>query len=165
MFDRHRYLNIHTVIDFSPKNRLTSEPGCFVAVTVPVGIPVCNIAEIELYGTLNVAATQTKITPAEISGSNAWNNSSNDCYKVFDGSTSTYFDGVGNGWVQVNLGQLYDISAIGYAPRGGYEYRCPDGMFMVSKDGVNWETIHTIKAQPSGGMNYVTSFTGGTAAQ
>ncbi len=132
-----------------------------------VSLPANSVSTFILDGVTGGKALENKITITNdmVSGSNAWNNSSNDCYKVFDGSTATYFDGVGNGWVQVDLGQIYDISAIGYAPRNGYEYRCPDGMFMVSKDGVNWETIYTIPGKPSGGMNYITSFTGGTAAQ
>ncbi len=132
-----------------------------------VSLPANSISTFILDGVSGGKALENKIdiTKDMISGSNAWNDSANDCYKVFDGSTSTYFDGVGNGWVQVDLGQVYDVSAIGYAPRSGYEYRCPDGMFMVSKDGKNWETIYTIQSKPSGGMNYVTSFTGGTAAQ
>ncbi len=132
-----------------------------------VSLPANSISTFLIDGVSGGKALENKIdiTQDMISGSNAWNNSSNDCYKVFDSNTATYFDGVGNGWVQVDLGQIYDISAIGYAPRSGYEYRCPDGMFMVSKDGENWETIYTIGAKPSSGMNYVTSFTGGTAAQ
>ena len=132
-----------------------------------VSLPANSISTFIIDGVSGGKALENKIdiTKDMISGSNAWNNSANDCYKVFDGSTSTYFDGVGNGWVQVDLGKIYDLSAIGYSPRSGYEYRCPDGMFMVSKDGKNWETIYTIQSKPSGGMNYVTSFTGSTAAQ
>lgn len=132
-----------------------------------VSLPANSISTFIIDDVTGGKALENKIDISRemISGSNAWNNSSNDCYKVFDGSTSTYFDGVGNGWVQADLGNIYDISAIGYAPRSGYEYRCPDGMFMVSKDGENWETIHTITTKPSGGMQYVTSFSGGTAAR
>ena len=63
--------------------------------------------------------------------------------------------GVGGGWVQADLGAVYDITAIGYCPRSGYEYRCPDGMFMVSEDGENWTTVYTITGKPSFGMHYV----------
>ncbi len=147
----------------------------YVRYQVPEGTPdnqwneddtyCCNIAEIELYGTLNVASTHTKLKPAEISGSNAWNNSANDYTKVFDGDTGTYFDGVGNGWVQADLGGLYDITAIGYAPRKGYEYRCPDAMIQVSQDGKNWKTIHTIMEQPAFAMQYIKEFSGETTAR
>lgn len=147
----------------------------YVRYQVPEGTPdnqwnkdntyCCNIAEIELYGTLNVASTHTKLKPSEISGSNAWNNSANDYTKVFDGDTGTYFDGVGNGWVQADLGGLYDITAIGYAPRKGYEHRCPDAMIQVSQDGNNWKTIYTIPDQPAFAMQYIKEFSGETTAR
>jgi len=147
----------------------------YVRYQVPEGTPTnqwnkdntycCNIAEIELYGTLNVAATQTKLTPAAISGSNAWNNSANDYTKVFDGDTATYFDGVGNGWVQADLGALYEITALGYAPRKGYEYRCPDSMFQISQDGKTWTTIYTVPNQPAFAMQYIKSFDGDMTAR
>lgn len=147
----------------------------YVRYTVPSGTPdnqwnedstyCCNIAEIELYGTLTSSSNQTVIKPAKISGSNAWNNSSNDCTKAFDGDMTTYFDGVGNGYIQADLGAIYDITAIGYAPRKGYEYRCPDGMFQISKDEKNWTTIHTITNQPNFAMQYIKEFSGDTTAR
>lgn len=91
-----------------------------------------------------------------VTGSNAWNNTANDCKKVFDGSTSSFFDGVGDGWVQADLGDVYDITALGFAPRSGYEYRCKDAYFTASADGVNWEKVYTINSKPSSGMKYVT---------
>ncbi|MBR4102063.1 MAG: discoidin domain-containing protein [Oscillospiraceae bacterium] len=97
-----------------------------------------------------------EITPVATDGSAAWNNSANDYTKVFDGSTSTYFDGVGNGWVQADLGALYDITAIGYAPRSGFEYRCVDAEIFGSEDGVTWTNMFTIKGAPFAGINYAT---------
>ena len=125
----------------------------------------CNIAEIELYGTPNAAAVMTEIKPVKTSGSEAWNNSANDYSKVFDGDADTYFDGVGNGYVQADLGGLYNITAIGYTPRKGYEYRCPDSMFQISQDGKNWTTIHTIPKQPGFAMQYIKDFSGDTTAR
>ncbi|MBE6846903.1 MAG: alpha-L-arabinofuranosidase [Ruminococcus sp.] len=149
--------------------------GRYVRYQVPEGTPnnqwndddtyCCNIAEIELYGTLSVAATHTRIEPVAVTGSDAWNQSANDCSKVFDGDTATYFDGVGNGWVQADLGGLYDITAIGFAPRSGYEYRCTDGMFMISQDGANWTTIHTVAGLPVPGMQYIKELAGDTTAR
>ena len=92
-----------------------------------------------------------------ITGSEPWKNSSNDCTKVIDGSLSTYFDGVGAGWVQIDLGQAYELDAIAYAPRSGYEYRCPDAVISASEDGYNWTVLHTIPTKPSAGLNYITS--------
>lgn len=125
----------------------------------------CNIAEIELYGTPNTAAVMTEIKPVKTSGSEAWNNSANDYSKVFDGDADTYFDGVGNGYVQADLGGLYNITAIGYTPRKGYEYRCPDSMFQISQDGKNWTTINTISKQPAFAMQYIKDFSGDTTAR
>lgn len=149
----------------------------YIRYQVPDGSPTnewnkdnvycCNIAEIELYGTPSVPENYSRISLDDktLSGSDAWNQSANDYTKVFDKDMSTYFDGVGNGWVQTDLGAVYDITAIGYAPRKGFEYRCPDGMFMISMDGENWETIYTIPNQPAFAMNYIKDFTGNTTAR
>ena len=147
----------------------------YIRYIVPEGAPdnqwnkdsvyCCNIAEIELYGKPNAAAVMTEIKPVKTSGSNPWNNSANDHSKVFDGDADTYFDGVGNGYVQADLGGLYNITAIGYTPRKGYEYRCPDSMFQISQDGKNWTTIHTISKQPAFAMQYIKEFSGSTTAR
>ena len=97
-----------------------------------------------------------EIKPEMLSGTDSWKNmESSDFYKAYDGSTGTYFDGLGDGWTMVDLGRNYNISAIGYAPRNGYEYRMADGRFEFSKDGVNWETAYTVSGKPNSGMNYV----------
>ena len=106
------------------------------------------------------------ITSDMLSGSDSWKSDASTAYTyAFDGSTSTYFDGVSDGWVQADLGQLYDLTAIGYAPRAGYEYRMADGIFKASADGTNWTTIYTVKGKPTSGMHYVTALSGGTAAR
>ncbi|WP_303834350.1 discoidin domain-containing protein [Ruminococcus flavefaciens] len=106
------------------------------------------------------------ITSGMISGSDSWKSDTSTGYdKAFDGSTGTYFDGVADGWVQVDLGELYDLSAIGYAPRGGYEYRMIDGMFKASADGTNWTTLYTVKGKPSSGMHFVTALSGDTTVR
>ncbi len=97
-----------------------------------------------------------EIKPEMLSGTDSWKSmGSSDFYKAYDGSTSTYFDGVGDGWTMVDLGRNYDISAIGYAPRNGYEYRMADGRFEFSQDGINWQTAYTVNGKPRSGMNYV----------
>ena len=100
------------------------------------------------------------IDTSKTSGSKAWKDSADNHTKVFDGNTSTYFDGVAAGWVQADLGQRYNINAIGFAPRSGYEYRCTDGKFLISDDGTNWTAIYTINGKPSSGMNYISKFNG-----
>lgn len=91
-----------------------------------------------------------------VTGSAPWNNSANDCKKAVDGKLDTYFDGVGNGYVQIDLGKNYTVSSIGFAPRSNYEFRCVDAVISGSVDGVNWNEIHTISSLPSSGMNYIT---------
>lgn len=104
-------------------------------------------------------AEKIEITKDMTSGSAAWKDSENDYAKAFDGSTATFFDGVGDGWVQVDLGQRYDLSAIAFAPRAGYEYRCADGAFYGSADGESWSVLHTIKGSPPSGMQFTTKLT------
>ncbi len=99
------------------------------------------------------------ITSSMLNGSDSWKSDSNTTFhKAFDGSTSSFFDGVGDGYVQADLGEVYEISAVGYCPRSGYEYRLPDGMFLFSEDGTNWSTAYTITDKPSFGMHYVKRF-------
>ncbi|MCQ2490060.1 MAG: discoidin domain-containing protein [Ruminococcus sp.] len=101
------------------------------------------------------------VDTSKVTGSSPWKDDMNyDCTKVFDGKTSTYFDGLGNGWVQADLGDTYELSAIGFSPRSGFEYRCPAGKFSISVDGVNWTDLYTIESTPSFGMNYIAKFDG-----
>ena len=139
----------------------------YVRYSVPDGKPnngvnsdstyCCNIAEIEIYGMQSGLSqlTEIEIPKNGITGSEAWKNSSNTAAKAFDGDNNTYFDGVGDGWVMADLGGSYAINAISYCPRKGLEYRCTDGYFEVSKDGENWEKIHTISGTPTFGNHYV----------
>ncbi len=105
---------------------------------------------------VDFSGTKIDIPLSSVTGSSPWKNSSDVPQNVFDGKTSTFFDGVGNGWVQADLGDVYDISAIGYSPRSGYEYRCPEGRFWSSTDGVNWNEMYRIASKPSFGMHYIT---------
>ncbi|MCR5599627.1 MAG: discoidin domain-containing protein [Ruminococcus sp.] len=106
------------------------------------------------------------LSTAKLSGSDSWKSDSSTSYhKAFDGSTGTFFDGVADGWVQADLDEEYDISALGYAPRSGYEYRMVDGKFLISTDGQNWSTLYTVNGKPTSGMHYITSFSGDTTAR
>ena len=145
----------------------TAATGRYVRYAVPSGAPknsynkdsvyCCNIAEIELYGTPSTMKDYNKIAiaPANVTGSDPWNQTANDAKKAFDGSTATFFDGVGDGWVQADLGGTYLLQAIGFCPREGKEFRCADGMFMVSADGENWKTVYTVSGVPGYGMQYI----------
>jgi len=142
--------------------------GRYVRYEVPDGKPnngvnsddvyCCNIAEIAVFGkTAEVMdLNEIPVTAEQVTGSAAWNNSVNNAKMAFDGDTSTYFDGVGEGWVQADLGAQCIINGIGFCPRKGHEIRCEDGIFEVSKDGETWKTVHTVKGVPSFGMQYIT---------
>lgn len=86
-----------------------------------------------------------------VTGSAPWNNSDNVPAKVVDGDLSSFFDGVLNGWVQIDLGKIYRIDALGYAPRPSYTGRCQGASFYGSNDGKNWTVLYTIKEAPSAG--------------
>ncbi len=97
-----------------------------------------------------------RIEPAEVTGSDSWHaDPANGADKAFDGDLTTYFDGVGEGYVQADLGGLYALSAIGFCPRKGYEYRMADSVFQVSSDGENWETVYTVMGKPDYSMHLV----------
>ena len=107
-----------------------------------------------------------ELDQSKLSGTKSWKEQgSTDFYKAFDGKTTTYFDGLGGGWVQADLGDVYDLTAIGYCPRQGYEYRMADGMFQLSEDGVNWHTAYTISGSPSFAMHYATRLEGSNRAR
>lgn len=112
------------------------------------------------------AGKKIPISASQLTGTDSWHSDSATGYeKAFDGSMGTYFDGVGNGWVQADLGEAYEISMITYCPRQGYEYRCEDAMFQVSDDGVNWKTVSTISGTPSYSMNVAQGLPEGLTAR
>ena len=144
----------------------TAATGRYVRYQVPDGTPnngvnredvyCCNIAEIELYGMPGVMMDFEKIPvdPASVTGSEPWHQTANDAKKAFDGDTSSFFDGVGDGWVQADLGGLYRLQAIGFCPREGKEFRCTDGRFLISQDGQTWTEVYKVTGIPGYGMQY-----------
>ncbi len=91
----------------------------------------------------DLAYTKLEITEDMITSSTPWNNGSDVAANAFDGDTSTYFDGVEEGWIKIDLGAEYLIGKIGYAPRSGYESRLT-GTFYGSLDGKTWYEIYTV---------------------
>ena len=120
-----------------------SATGRYIRYEIPAGAPNneynkdnvynCNIAEIEVYGTPSKLADLNKIEipTASVTGSASWRDSSNDFTKAFDGDINSFFDGLESGWVQADLGAVYDIDTIGFSPRKAYEARCTDGLPSV----------------------------------
>lgn len=97
---------------------------------------------------IEVTYEQLKVTDEMITSSTPWNNGSDVASKAFDGNTSTFFDGVENGWIQVDLGKEYIIGKLAFAPRSGYESRLT-GSFFGSRDGKTWYEIYDITKAPN----------------
>ena len=96
----------------------------------------------------DVAYTKIVVTEDMITSSTPWNNGSDVAANAFDGDTSTFFDGIENGWIKVDLGERMLIGQLGFAPRGnGYEGRLT-GTFYGSVDGIVWTKIYDIRTAP-----------------
>ena len=96
----------------------------------------------------DVEYTKIKVKADMVTSSTPWNNGSDVAANAFDGKTNTFFDGVENGWIKVDLGERVVIGQLGFAPREGYEGRL-NGTFYGSVDGVKWTLIYDIKKAPS----------------
>lgn len=95
-----------------------------------------------------ITYTKIAITEDMITSSTPWNNGSDVAANAFDGDVSTFFDGLEEGYIRVDLGEEYLIGKVGYAPRSGYESRL-SGTFYGSLDGRTWYEIYQIKSAPS----------------
>jgi hypothetical protein len=92
--------------------------------------------------------SEIELSKSMLSGSEPWNNSSNTFENTVDSDFTTYFDGIANGYVLIDLGKTYTIEGVGYAPRTGFGYRMKDGYFQGSSDGEKWTTIYTVSQIP-----------------
>ncbi len=104
--------------------------------------------EEETYEPFEVTYEKLKITSKMITSSEPWNNGSDVAANAFDGDTSTFFDGIENGWIKVDLGKEYVIGKLAFAPRSGYESRLI-GSFYGSRDGKTWYEIYDITKAPN----------------
>ncbi len=103
----------------------------------------------------DVSLEEVSIKGATATGSKPWNNGSDDCTKVIDGNTNTFFDGLQEGWVEVDLGGKKTFNVFAFAPRPGFEGRMVGGKFYGSNDGKNWKELYQVVASPASGLNYV----------
>lgn len=122
---------------------------------IPLPFPPTYI--IDDVKTVSADLEEIPLSSDMVTGSDSWkNDSATSCLKTVDGDYSTYFDGLGNGYVQIDLGGYYDISAVGIVPRSGYAYRCVDAVISCSEDGENWTEACVVKNPPFDGLNYFT---------
>ena len=103
---------------------------------------------------------QVTVEKDQVSSSTPWNNSTtNIAANVVDGNYSTFFDGVSNGYVTLDLKEMTEIGAIAYAPRNGYAGRCVGATIYGSEDGENWTELYTIEETPSEGKDTIVYYT------
>ena len=105
-----------------------------------------ELSEIEL--------EEVDISLGTVSGSLPWNNGSDTADKAIDNDPMTFFDGVKDGWLEIDLGGKKEFSVIGFAPRSGFEQRMVGGCFYGSNNSKDWELIYEVTAAPSSGYNY-----------
>ncbi len=95
--------------------------------------------------TLDIVEKKADVVAA--SGTKNWNADSgntDDYTKALDGNFGTFFDGLENGNVTVDLGRAYKITGFAVAPRSGYEYRMPNASVYGSNDNENWTKLYTM---------------------
>lgn len=95
--------------------------------------------------TLDIVEKKADVVAA--SGTKNWNADSgntDDYTKALDGNFGTFFDGLENGNVTVDLGRAYKITGFAVAPRAGYEYRMPNASVYGSNDNENWTKLYTM---------------------
>lgn len=109
----------------------------------------------------NPKVTQVEVSKDQVTGTTPWNNSSNVASNVVDGNYETFFDGVTDGYVIIDLQEATEIAAVSWAPRGGYADRCVGATISGSNDGETWTDLYTIEETPAVGRDtfaYCTEF-------
>ena len=101
-----------------------------------------------------VGVKEIPINKATVTGSAPWNNGADVAANVIDGNTGTFFDGVNDGWLEIDLGKKVEFEIIGYAPRAGFESRMVEGRFYGSNDGKNWTELYHVTQSPATGINF-----------
>ncbi|MBO5371982.1 MAG: family 43 glycosylhydrolase [Lachnospiraceae bacterium] len=138
--------SVNTVVDTVNKNFTTTLKGNSITTYIMDGVTY-DASTDEL---LNM--TEVKLYESMVTGSTPWNgDETNGVKNVYDGSFTTFFDGVEDGWVQIDLGQAEDITAISYAPRPKYADRSVGASIYGSNDGASWDLLYTITSTPTVG--------------
>ncbi len=92
---------------------------------------------------------QIHVNPDQVTGSAPWNNDqTHGPAQVVDNDYNTFFDGLGEGYVLIDLKEKKDIAAVGYSPRKGYADRCNGAMVYGSNDKEEWIPLFTIGSVP-----------------
>lgn len=97
---------------------------------------------------------EISLSDATVTGSVPWNNGADVAQNAVDGNINSFFDGVTDGWIEIDLGKETSLGAIGFCPRNGFADRMLGGTFYGSLDGINWTELYVIGSNPTLGMNY-----------
>ncbi len=118
-----------------------------------------------------IAGTTTTVqltgTPSASTTASYNNIAGTNYLAAFDGNTNTFFDAptADGNWIQLNLGSPLSITQIAYAPRAGFEYRVPGGIFEASNDptfSTGVVTLYTVSATPGDALTTHAVTPGGT---
>lgn len=102
----------------------------------------------------DIGVTEIPISGASVTGSAPWNNGKDVAANVIDGNFGTFFDGVSDGWLEIDLGKKVEFDMIGYAPRAGFEGRMVEGRFYGSNNGKDWTELYHVTQSPASGINF-----------
>ncbi len=107
-----------------------------------------------------------EVKPVSTTGTVPWGetepNYGNRVENAADNNPDTFFDGLSDGYVLLDLGKEYNVSALGYIPRFNFGFRMAGGVFYGSKDGESWTKLHQIGAAPQNGVVHYVNIEGGS---
>ncbi len=106
-----------------------------------------------------------EVKPVSTTGTVPWGetepNYGNRVENATDNNPDSFFDGLNDGYVLLDLGGEYNVTAIGYIPRFNFGFRMAGGIFYGSKDGESWTRIYEIGAAPANGVVHYVNVEGG----
>lgn len=107
-----------------------------------------------------------EVNPVSTTGTVPWGeetpNYGNKVENATDNNPDTFFDGLKDGHVLLDLGKEYNVSALGYISRNNFGFRMAGGIFYGSEDGENWTKLHTIGAAPQSRLVHYVNIEGGS---
>jgi regulation of enolase protein 1 (concanavalin A-like superfamily) len=149
---------------------IVSSTGVYTASATVGSAATVQATSAAIVGTASVTAVSASQVPTTLTGTIIGTSGSYDgtstIAKVFDGNLTTYFDSASPGtvsspnWVGLDLGSIYTITSITFAPRVGFESRMVGGYFQASNDPTFTTgdvTMATITAAPADGYTTVNS--------
>ncbi|MBR5535279.1 MAG: discoidin domain-containing protein [Clostridia bacterium] len=111
-------------------------------------------------------AIDNEIKIVKTTGTEPWGeetpNWGNSVANATDNNPDSFFDGKKDGYILLDLGKEYNVTALGYITRFNFGFRMAGGSFYGSKDGDSWTKLHTIGAAPKNSLTYYVNIEGGS---